>query len=55
MSAKTIDLCRPCYEHRPDKKALTAVKHSKDQKVICSGCGRRRFGATYAAGKQDAK
>lgn len=52
MSAKTIDLCRPCYEAHPDKKSLAAVNHSKDQKITCTVCGRRRFGATYTTEKQ---
>ena len=40
-----IDLCKPCFEAMKDKPKL--IKGGHDNKVTCSKCGKRRYGATY--------
>lgn len=45
---KKVDLCRPCLEYlRGSGRTLELVKGGSDNKITCSRCGRRRYGATY--------
>ena len=42
-----IELCKPCYEAMKDKPKFAYGGHNN--KLTCSKCGKRRFGATYEA------
>lgn len=46
--SKQLDLCRPCLELlRGSGKKLVLIKGGSDNKITCSRCMRRRYGATY--------
>ncbi len=54
MLNKKLDLCRPCFEEaRENGENLRLVKSSKDNKITCTRCGRRRFGAHYERVKKN--
>lgn len=44
---KTVTLCVPCAEKMKSGYTVTRKVRSKDEKVSCALCGRRRYGATY--------
>lgn len=47
-SVTALRLCRPCYEERKKAGAkLKLVKAGKDNKIVCDGCGKKRYGAIY--------
>lgn len=48
---KEIELCTPCAEKMKDGYRLQQLPRPVNNKITCSMCGKRRFGATYVASK----
>lgn len=47
-SVTALKLCRPCYEARKQAGAkLKLAWAGRDNKIVCDGCGRKRYGAIY--------
>ena len=44
---KQHDLCAPCAEKLKQGYVLKKISGGIDNKVTCSHCGKRRYGATY--------
>lgn len=49
---KTMMLCGKCAAAMEDTMAITKLRERADQKITCSMCGRKRFGAEYQVGKR---
>ena len=54
MSQK-YDLCVACAEMLKEGYTLKKISGGVDNKITCSNCGRRRYGATYELTKKEAK
>lgn len=52
---RQYDLCGSCAEQMKEGYALKKVGGGVDNKITCSNCGRRRYGATYELTKKEAK
>ncbi len=50
--AKRMDLCGKCAALLREGFQLRRVAGGVDNKITCSNCGRRRYGATYELEKQ---
>ena len=46
------DLCKPCAEALKKTKMVAFVAGGVNNKITCTECGRRRFGATYQVGRR---
>lgn len=44
---KKMDLCGACAAKLGEAYNLRKVAGGVDNKVVCSNCGRRRYGGTY--------
>lgn len=44
---KKMDLCGACVAKLGEAYNLRKVAGGVDNKVVCSNCGRRRYGGTY--------
>lgn len=49
------DLCRECLELYKESFICKRLPAPVDNKITCSHCGRRRFGATYEIMKRGAR
>ena len=45
----TCEMCIPCAAKLAETKEIKMIIH-RGQKVTCSECGRRRYGAEYEVG-----
>ena len=45
--SRNMDLCVPCVNAVSKEYAIKFVSGGVGNKITCSLCGRRRFGATY--------
>lgn len=52
---KQHDLCGACAEQLKEAYTLKKISGGVNNKVNCSHCGRRRYGATYELAKKEAK
>ena len=41
------NLCVPCAAELSAKRAVQFIGHTRDNKITCEKCGRRRYGNTY--------
>lgn len=51
---KKMDLCGVCAAKMKEETEIRKISGGIDNKVVCSKCGRRRYGATYEVGKKRA-
>lgn len=49
------DLCGTCAEQLKEGYNLKKISGGVDNKITCSNCGRRRYGASYELTKKEAK
>lgn len=47
---KKLDLCGACAAKLGEAYSLRKIAGGVDNKVVCSNCGRRRYGGTYEVG-----
>lgn len=52
---KKLDLCGACAAKLGEAYSLRKIAGGVDNKVICSNCGRRRYGGTYELSGKKAK
>lgn len=52
---KRYELCGVCAEQMKEGYALKKIGGGVDNKVTCSNCGRRRYGATYELAHKEGK
>lgn len=51
---KKLDLCGACAAKLGEAYSLRKIAGGVDNKVVCSNCGRRRYGGTYElSGKKE--
>jgi hypothetical protein len=53
--SKKLDLCGKCAAELREGYKLARVAGGVDNKITCSNCGKRRFGATYELEKKGGK
>ena len=53
--SKKYDLCGKCAAELREGYKLSRVAGGVDNKITCSNCGRRRYGATYELEKKGGK
>lgn len=51
---KKHDLCGACAEQLKEGYSLKKISGGVSNKVTCSHCGKRRYGATYELARKEA-
>lgn len=41
------NLCVPCAAKLAEKRDVQLIAHTRDNKITCDSCGRRRYGNQY--------